>query len=294
MSSDADTRVVAFRSVGTPSGTLSASYNLVTYPAASHDTHGAYSSGTYTVPVAGYYDVAASFTATAASISSGEYVGIALRKNGNATAMATSFTRCIGTGNQIPTPLSVKSIYCNAGDTLAIYSVTNYSTPSFTGALASTESYFTVHLVSGPAQIAASETVAMRANTSTTTISGSVTTLLFTSTDFDTHGGYASGTGLYTVQSAGLYRVKGVMYLSTTSAVDGLIQIYIYKNASTAAESVTRQQTASSISAMSFPIDTLVRAVAGDTFSIRASTDRAAPTISSSRCYFEVQRVGNY
>jgi len=138
---------------------------------------------------------------------------------------------------------------------------------------------------------ASTNVVAMAANTSTTTISGSVTTLLFTSIDFDTAGGYAAGTGLYTVQTPGIYKVEGMIYLDLVDGLDKLIQVYVYKNSSNVCEAVYRTQSASAFAAMNFPVSGLVSCVAGDTLSIRASTDGTTPTISTTRCRFQLQRL---
>lgn len=219
MSSDAATNVIGFRTTGVPTGTLSGTWNQVTYPAAVSDSNGAYSAGVYTILVPGYYDLSASFTISAASITSGQYVGIQLQKNG--TGVATNVVRSIGTGAAIPSPVSITSVYCNVGDTIRVASHTNYSSASFSAQLDNTEHFFSVHRVSGPAQIAASESILVSAkNSSGQSISNNTVTDITNWTLVkDSSGSFNASTGVFTAPSPGNYEI--ILQVGWTTSATG-------------------------------------------------------------------------
>lgn len=117
---------------GTCTGTLNTSWNSVVYPTVLFDTTSSYnaSTGVYTCPVKGRYEVYASFSVTGGSITAGNYVGIAILINGGRVAVNIG-RAAVSTGNGTFTNQVTSFYECNAGDTISINSVTNYGTPSF-------------------------------------------------------------------------------------------------------------------------------------------------------------------
>ena len=135
--------------------------------------------------------------------------------------------------------------------------------------------------------------VGARADTSTTTVTGTVATMIFTNvvSGDNPQGDYSTGTGLYTCSIPGLYQAAGAIYADVTSAADDLVQTYIYKNAGVAVEWVQRMS--GDRSNISFPISGRVRLAAGDTASLRFNMAGTSPSHTSSRDYFEITRIGN-
>jgi hypothetical protein len=221
VSSDADTRVVAF-TASSPTATVTGSASDVSWTAV-RDTHGAFNgTTTYTVPVPGYYDIEASvrMDATYAAGNTGElYIvagGVTLEQLDRASGAQVSMQPRIHTIR-----------YLNAGDTIKIQTSSSGTTPTLTSG--TTWASWTVFRLSGPSQVAASETVAAKYTTSSTTVGTSATALLFTAKVFDTHNAYATGTGLFTVPVPGKYRVCATSTSATNiSASSAGSQVILY------------------------------------------------------------------
>ena len=115
---------------GTATGTLSSGSSVkVTFPTKQNDSHGAYSSGTYTIPISGRYSVS---TASVVSLTAGSYAQINVVKN-NATTLATCGTvSATNITNTAPCWVSVQSINLVAGDTIQINVIANGTSPSLT------------------------------------------------------------------------------------------------------------------------------------------------------------------
>jgi len=117
---------------GTCTGTLNTSWNTVVYPTVVYDTTSSYNSstGVYTVPVTGRYIIYASFSVTGASITAGNYVGIAIGGSGGRIA-ANVGRAAVSTGNGAFTNQVSSIAQLTAGATIEINSITNYGTPSY-------------------------------------------------------------------------------------------------------------------------------------------------------------------
>lgn len=133
--------------------------------------------------------------------------------------------------------------------------------------------------------------VGARANTSTTTVSSSPATIIFTSVQWNPQTDYATGTGLYTVTIPGTYDVQGRIYADATNALDDLVQTVASLNAANTIEQVDR--TTAGLSNIGFCVGGRIRAVAGDTISIRFNMGGTSPSITSSRNSIDIVRVGN-
>ena len=109
---------------GTPTGSISSTYSgsgNVVYPTKSFDSHTAYSSGTYTIPVSGKYAINAQFEITGTYALNG-YLGISIYKNGsqvseNKTQSGGALTSCRVNITDL--------IDCIAGDTILIRPATS-------------------------------------------------------------------------------------------------------------------------------------------------------------------------
>ncbi len=133
--------------------------------------------------------------------------------------------------------------------------------------------------------------VGARANTSTTTVSGTPATIVFTVEQWDSQANYDTGTGLFTVTIPGTYDVQGRIYGDATNALDDLVQTFASLNGAGTIEQVDRVVAA--LSSTGYSVGGRIKAVAGDTLSIRYSDSGTSPSIATSRCSIDVVRVGN-
>ena len=270
MSSDTDTRVVAASVKGLSSATLTSS-TAISFSSVTYDTHGVFSSNTYTAPVSGYYRVTFS-----GLYLSGSTTDIILFKNGAGVIYMGSVT----TTTRISVSGTVK---CNAGDLLTI------RTDSTVTAADATNVYAFFERLSGPAVVAATESVNARyTDTSGGTIGTSAAVYKYQIQSFDSHNAYSTSTGLYTVPVSGKYLVSGAL---GTAVVAANQIIYIYHNGS----AYSAAQTISSGSANYYvSVTDEVNCLAGDTLAIYALSGTSTTAITSAGYNkFVVTRVGN-
>ncbi len=278
MSNDTDTRVVAARLSGDPASASAG--NPIIFPTTDFDTHGAYnaSTGRYTVPVSGIYDVCGMIgngsTTRGLNLYVDAVISIAL---GNATGSANS--------------AYIGQAKLNAGQVIDIR-------PD--GTLdAQSNSTLIISRRSGPSAIAATETVACRYSSSTgTTLTKSANnTVPFAVKDYDTHGAFVTDT--FTCPIAGKYRVSSNILLSsgaTWAAADALI-IEALKNSTANSGTVVYQQ-ASHTSNVSGLLTATVNCLAGDTLKINVNPSKASAgnvTLNGTATYnwVAIERIGN-
>jgi hypothetical protein len=188
MSSDADTRVVAFNA-NTPSGTLSAAYNAISWVKL-NDSHGAFNgTTTYTVPVSGWYQISASI-AIAATFAAGNNNELRLKVNGAARA---DHNARAGGAQVWATPVLHTLQLLNAGDLLTFESFTDGTGPSYVG----TQDFqrLSIHRLSGPAAIAASEKIyaSYYQNSAQSITAATQTVVNFDTKIEDSHGAVTTG-----------------------------------------------------------------------------------------------------
>ena len=288
MSQDTDTRVVAMQATTTAVIATSAGSAAV-FPVSTFDTHNAYntSTGKYTVPVSGYYNVSVSGIIPN---SGNTYCSVELFKNDS--YYKTLFS--LFNGNDVGSGSTLVS--CNAGDTLKIStggtnSGTGFAYSAGNGGYAPVLS---INRLSGPATIAATESVSARYFSSTTGLSGSLANITYATKDWDTHNAYSSGT--YTIPTSGKYQVNcGILMTATTTAANNLIQLQINKNGSAYSGPNDNYFTSSTSKPMMLELSDIVNCVAGDTITIQASNGGSTPSISASNSanYFSIVRVSN-
>ena len=189
MSDSADTRVVDF--VGTAT-TTAANTNITA--TVTKDSHGAWSSNQYVVPVAGDYNASISAFCTSTI-----GWGINILKNGT---IVSNGSTSIYSG--ISSNLSSTIIPdCKAGD------VITFQTTANGGVVTNSANKIFISRISGPSAIAATESVNFEASRTAGNISINATpvTYICNSTIKDSHGGYNSSTGIYTVPVSGTYLI---------------------------------------------------------------------------------------
>lgn len=279
MSTDTDTRVVGM--VANTSTTAGGATTRFIFTNSVLDTHGAYnsSSGVYTVPVTGTYQINASIGVTSLS-----NVLLQVRKNGSVV-----FGSGPAIGGSVQDGILVNGIWpFNAGDTIDIV-----ASGSATATGGATGTYFMVSRLSGPSVIAATESVNMRYHASATTISGSLATVVWTTKDFDSHNAMNAGTGVYTCPVSGKYQVNCAVITGGTFSLNNSIDLQIQKNGSV----WTEQTNFAFASATDISVNAgdIIQCNAGDTIQAQLSSSAVAPTISASNSknWISIARIGN-
>lgn len=267
LSSDTDTRVVGFSATGSGGAVTANVTNLTSNTTTYKDTHGGWNGTTYTVPVAGDYK-ALGAAATGAAGTIYAYV------NG-------SSYRVIGVGG-LNSTLSGILENLKAGDLV-----------TFRSDATGTYTYFRIALYreSGPAQIAASELIAGRYYAATATITGSFSTVTYSTKDFDTHGVYTSGT--LTIPAAGKYQFNAGLFGAFTGAINNAQELAIFKNGTQINSGL--QVAGGSQTNIASSVSDVVSCLAGDLITVKVLNNGTGPTVAASnfRNYFSWARVGN-
>ena len=85
------------------------------------DTHNAYSGGTYTCPVSGFYEVSAFLLASSTTgVSAGDVIRMGLKKNGSSISSMGAVVTQVSTPSLPHTSFGTTMVQCNAGDTLQV------------------------------------------------------------------------------------------------------------------------------------------------------------------------------
>ena len=296
MSSDADTRVVAADSnFKLATGTLNGSYNLLKIPAGLVDTHAAYNAttGEYTIPTPGLYEINVYVESSFGSASDSAGVSVGIYKNGSAMGLyGNNYIARNIAGNITAVKNGLLNLVAN--DKISFYSQSGAVTPTFTNS--ATGSGFSIKRLSGPAQIAASESVSAKYTTSSgQVVSANVSTaLLFNTKEYDSHGAYNTTTGEFTAPMSGKYRFTVTGLLNSVSQDVGRgVLIYI------AGKEVGRRVSQNTTSIIRpFSGESTVNMVAGQKELVQilyentSGTAQVVPLVNLN--YIQIERVGNY
>jgi hypothetical protein len=296
MSSDTDTRVVAMRAYvnTTQTGVTNGSDVQIQYNAVQYDTHGAFNTGTYsyTVPVSGYYKI--NMQVNESSTSGNGVLAYRHTTSGSSIYIgggALSATR-IGAAAQD---------YFAAGDIIAFY-INQASGGSVSIATGNTNSFVTVQRLSGPAVIAATESVNMRyASSGTQSIPNATSTAvtLFTTKSYDSHNAFNSSTGVYTCPVSGKYRVTWQLATNSTVAASGANQSFqaqAWTNSSQVSNSIAVSVGTTAVTYATLYSDT-INCVAGQTITPEVYTNLTGSAVTIGAAvvpmYITIERVGN-
>lgn len=288
VSSDADTRVVAMTAYNSATS-ITADTTIPTWTL-EKDTHGAFNAttGVYTVPVSGWYSVYCIINTTLTTAT--DTGQIRIYKNGSRIKDGL-------TGNGEVGVYDVNSIfYYNAGDTIDIRPSVNRTVETST-----TNSHLSIHRLAGPAQIAASETVACKYTSSTTALGTTTTTVVYPTKIYDTHGSYNPSTGVFTAPMSGKYRISGGI-TSGTAVTSSSINRGAFTDARKNGSILTRmgsflyQITTGALQPRVFG-DTVVDLLAGETLELVAIRNSEVSAFSASGSasndWIAIERIGN-
>ena len=299
MSNDADTRVVAaYKHTDTPTGTLANSYNVVKFTAMTQDTHAMYSASTglWTIGVSGYYEIYSELELARTNFAAGDPHLCAVYVNGVAVAYGSvmsqgTVTRAFPKVNAI--------IKVNAGDTVGIYSYTNATGVTFSPSYGA--SSVSLRKISGPAQIAASESISARYTSTAANNLVTDTIVDFATKDWDSHGAVTTGASWkFTAPISGEYQINVNYFLSaaTAAAIGNFVGMYTSKNAGAGLNFLAGDyvRTTSSVT-KTFRGSVKIKLLASETISLLGYNDtgqtHAAQTTAGMN-YIEINRVGNY
>lgn len=266
VSSETDTRVVSFNGINSGSQAVTADTTNIAVTA-TKDSHGAWSGTVYTVKVPGDYVVGITTADTASAAAARVY------KNGSASNWISGGpANNYWGGSTLVTGLV-------AGDTIAVRSNT-------TGTLAANTN-ISIHRLSGPAQIAASESVAAHYYASgaiswTATGGGNYDTKVF-----DTHNAVTTGANAwkFTAPISGKYRVDAsVVVTSSTQAWA------VYKNGSLVRTLFRVKNVSGDIGSGS----AIIQLLAGEYLDVRLDSSTATGDLNTLANNIYIERIGNY
>lgn len=280
MSSDADTRVVALKRQNSAGTTLTRNtLNSIPFATAVVDTHGAFATDTYTVPVAGVYAVAVNLMiSTAVTWAGGDYARIAIVKNGS---VDTDYYNVQPGANANNVNVELTALLnCVAGDTIKIQldpHIAGAGTPALNAS--ASQNSLNIFRLSGPASIAASETVAAsyRIGSNRTVSYNSVTIIDFDTVVKDTHGATTTGSSWkFTAPVSGVYRISSRLESNAGVTVDSTsrgVRLDVYKNGSLFRAIDTNYDASGTSKAWVVRGSTQVSLLAGDYIDLRVYQD---------------------
>jgi hypothetical protein len=297
MSNDTDTRVVAARATrATAQAIATTSPVKVDLTAVSFDTHGGFDITTndrYTAPVTGIYQVIGAVYAT--GVTAGAPLTTWLYKNGsqNSFNFASANT---------PTEAAcsvIDLIQLNAGDYIELWVSSTDSSYSVGNSAAGT--FLSLERLSGPAVVAATESVNARYNfvgstgLTTTTFTTLSTTYATYTKIRDSHNAFST-TGVYTVPVSGMYRVSLRTTVINTAATTGVVASKIIQGGSASTTSTANTPFGAISTGSSAQVTDTFYCQAGDTITIQGFQSNAASiALYSVAEYnsFSIERVGN-
>jgi hypothetical protein len=294
MSNDGDSRPTGALYQGTATGTLNSSQNLVTFPTKRSDSHAAYSSGTYTVPSAGYYDISATAEVNA-TYAAGGGASIFIKVNGTEISRGKATQVGSGAGYVLPTAI-VKFYPLNAGDLVTVYVTTDGTSPSYGG----TGGGFAISKVQGrEATVPGDPLLALYTSSANQTFSNTTPVALVHGTKvYDTFNLYNSSTGVFTCNQAMKVRVSGAFFLTSATYVLGSrAYISLYKNGSQSKIMNAQYGIAAQTTPISLGGTATIDCVAGDTLQVYAGADANAATTLNGNAqgnWVSYEKAGNF
>lgn len=277
MSSDANTRVVLFSGYVASNQALTASVTNLPLTA-SKDSHAAWTGSTYVVPTPGDYQIAATLLANATGGTIQAYV--------NAAAVKQMMT--INTAEYVSAAITLENL--KAGD---IISFRSNATQTVAGV---STAFVSISRISGPSQIAASESVSAlyTGAPATGTFNSSFNTVTYGTKVKDSHNAYSGG--VYTIPTSGVYDISAQLLTLTTLTANQLVQLGVSINGAAPTYKAYYNATAAASNAL-VPLNIKsIPLLAGQTVAIQALTEGTTNSFSSTagNSYFSITRTGQY
>lgn len=290
-SDQTDTRVVAFSINKSVNQSLANASNVkIQFDSLQDDTHGAWSGASnyrYTIPVAGKYTLSGTLAYAASTVGTRS---VSYTVNGGPYIYLAQVT---APADIAVIPFSAQTAFLKVGDYIEIYGY-----QSSGGALnVNNLSSLQISRVSGPNQIAASESVYARYTTATGQViaNNSIDILNFNIKDRDSHNAVTTGASWkFTAPISGMYRVSsGTMNAGTVSS--GYISLMLYKNGTLYSSGPS--DIAFSAGSQGNGMSDSVYLLQGEYIDVRfynnATTSTRTLNASSTYNFVSIERVGN-
>lgn len=278
LSQDADVRVVNF--VGYPSSNQVLTASVTDLPLTSQkDSVGAWGGSSYTVKVPGDYQL------STVLFSASGTANVIIYVSGNSKGIIQQISPSVWISG-------AKTLYgLVAGDTIAL------RVDSGVTVLGNTNSSVSISRISGPSQIAASESVSAlyTGAPATGTINGSFNTTTFGTKVKDSHNAYSGG--VYTIPVSGVYDISAQVLVNTTLTVIGSLVQFGVSIDGAAPIHKTYFSSQGSVNSALVPFDVKsIPLLAGQTIAMQTLTEGATNSFSSNVgvSRFSISRAGNY
>lgn len=225
LSEDNSNREIIAR--GTGSTTNFSVETTLVFTTSETDTTASYntSTGEFTVPETGYYDISTGIRTNAVTLATNQALSIQLYVDGVIKAAENRYGNGASASHRMTA--TVGNVYAEKG---VIIKVTGISSLSTTLNGTTTDNFISIAKRSSPQTIAASEKVYVRATTNSGSAVGTSFTLItYEDKEIDTHNAYTSG--VFTAPSTGYYKITAAWITATvTIATTGTIAASIYVN----------------------------------------------------------------
>jgi hypothetical protein len=247
LSSDADTRVVAAKMAASTTTSLTQNNNIVVnLKTNKYDTHGMVDTANnrFNIKVPGDYVASASITTDIAATDANGTIQMFARINGSTYYQLGVTSAVNGTSSYISIGGNSILQSLKAGDYVELVIFQQVRSGGLTALANADITHFSIHRLSGPAQIAASEVVAAKATISVNQtlapnlsfVKATFNTAGGTNGSFDTHGGFDAANSRYVAKVSGYYRVSCVLTISGTNILAARYLAIIYKGGTSGTE----------------------------------------------------------
>jgi hypothetical protein len=275
-SSDTDTRVISFCGTMNATQSVTADTTNIATQVTVKDTAGGWSGSVYTVPVSGDYQCE---ICTGDAGAGSERIDVYV----NGTLSRSLFVAASGNltaGGALLGGLS-------AGATISFRSHTT-TTLSATGSIS-------IFRLSGPAVIAATESVNCRVYSSSTTVSGTLATVVYSTKAWDTHNAYSLSTGIYTAPVSGKYQVNASIAMTGTFILNSTLDLQVQQTGANTQTSESKSFAGGAVTQMNANVGDIFYMLAGDQIKVQASNSGTSPVIAATTTqnWLSIARVGN-
>lgn len=129
---------------------------------------------------------------------------------------------------------------------------------------------------------------------SASTITSSLSTVVYATTGFDAQNAYNNSTGILTIQTTGKYQINAAITTAGTITLNNALDIQIQQTGSSSQISETLTDAGGAMTNLSAYVSDIFNCVAGDTIKVQVSSSATLPTIvsSNSRNYFSWSFLG--
>lgn len=307
MSQDTDTRVVAFNVVSSAgTGTIAASFASSTafIPStviSTNDSHASWnaSTGVYTVSVSGTYRISGGLKVEGTHGAGAQtyYYWLGLYKGASqvASQQMTSNQAIASNPFQKEIPFEFELPFV-AGEQISLRVASSIPSPVYSNV--SSGQVLSISRLSGPATIAASESVGFKATVTTTSIpSGTTQPMVFSNVVYSTHGAYNASTGVFKAPVSGKYQCNGAISVTYVANQDVGGGLSFFKNGVSQSWAGSVKHLVGGDTIIGNVISDIIHLNAGDELDLRCyqvnPSSAARSPFNGIVNYFSVMRVGN-